>query len=68
MEEMREISKALNPDEVVLVLDASIGQKASDLASRFNEATKVGSIIVTKMDGTAKGAAPYPQLQLLELL
>lgn len=55
MEEMREISKALNPDEVVLVLDASIGQKASDLASRFNEATKVGSIIVTKMDGTAKG-------------
>jgi len=52
---MKEIAGAINPDEVMLVIDASIGQKAYDLAKRFHEATPIGSIIVTKMDGTAKG-------------
>lgn len=55
MEEMRHIAQAVNPDEVMLVLDASIGQKARDLAKRFHEATPIGSIIITKLDGTAKG-------------
>lgn len=55
LEEMKNIYEALKPDEVTLVIDASIGQKAFDLASRFNQASKVGSIIITKMDGTAKG-------------
>ncbi|EWG07095.1 MAG: signal recognition particle protein Srp54 [Candidatus Aramenus sulfurataquae] len=55
LEEMKNIYEELKPDEVILVLDASIGQKAYDLASKFNQASKVGSIIVTKMDGTAKG-------------
>jgi len=55
LREMREIAEAINPDEVMLVIDASMGQKAYDLAKRFHEATPIGSIIVTKMDGTAKG-------------
>lgn len=55
LDEMKSISQAINPDEVVLVIDASIGQKAYDLASRFHAATPVGSLIITKMDGTAKG-------------
>jgi signal recognition particle subunit SRP54 len=55
IEEMKEIEHAVKPDEVVMVLDASLGQKASEIAKRFNEATPIGSIIVTKMDGTAKG-------------
>ena len=55
LEEMRSIADAVKPDEVVLVIDASMGQKSYDLAKRFHEATPVGSIIVTKMDGTAKG-------------
>ena len=53
--EMREISEKVNPDEVILVIDASMGQKSYDLAARFHKATPIGSIIVTKMDGTAKG-------------
>ena len=36
-------------------MDAAMGQKAYDLAKRFHEATPIGSIIVTKLDGTAKG-------------
>ncbi|MET1159380.1 MAG: signal recognition particle protein Srp54 [Thermoprotei archaeon] len=55
LEEMKEISRAVNPDEVILVIDASIGQQAYNLAKKFHEATPIGSIIVTKLDGTAKG-------------
>jgi signal recognition particle subunit SRP54 len=55
LEEMKALYQTIKPDEVILVLDASIGQKAYDLAQKFNEASPVGSIIITKMDGTAKG-------------
>lgn len=55
LEEMKNVYNAVNPDEVILVIDASIGQKAYDLASRFHQASPIGSIIITKMDGTAKG-------------
>ncbi|TRM88657.1 signal recognition particle protein [Sulfolobus sp. C3] len=55
LEEMKEIYEAIKPDDVILVIDASIGQKAYDLASRFHQASPIGSIIITKMDGTAKG-------------
>lgn len=55
LDEMEEIARAIKPDEVILVLDAAIGQKAYDLASRFHERTPVGSIIVSKLDGTARG-------------
>ncbi len=53
--EMQEIAKALNPDEIMLVIDAYMGQKAYDIARKFHERTPVGSIFVTKLDGTAKG-------------
>ena len=55
LEEMKNIAAAINPDEVILVIDAAMGQKSFDLARRFHEATPIGCIIVTKMDGTAKG-------------
>ena len=43
------------PHEVMLVLDGSTGQNAFEQARQFTEATKVNSIAVTKLDGTAKG-------------
>ncbi len=55
LREMRELADAINPDEVILVIDAYLGQKAYDLARRFHEKTPIGSIIITKLDGTAKG-------------
>ncbi len=55
LDEMRDIAGKVKPDEIVLVIDAAMGQKSYDLARRFHEATPIGSIIVTKMDGTAKG-------------
>lgn len=55
IEEMKKISKAVNPDEIILVIDGTIGQQAMAQAKAFSEATPVGSIIVTKLDGSAKG-------------
>jgi signal recognition particle subunit SRP54 len=52
---MQEIDRAVNPHEIILVLDGTIGQQASSQAKVFKEATDVGSIIVSKLDGTARG-------------
>ena len=43
------------PDEVLLVLDGSTGQNAYEQARRFSEATDVTGLVITKLDGTAKG-------------
>jgi len=55
IEEMQQIASAVKPQEIVLVLDGTIGQQASAQAHAFKEATDVGSIIVSKLDGTARG-------------
>jgi len=55
IEEMKSIADAIKPDEVMLVMDATIGQRAYDLAKRFHEAVSIGSIVVTKLDGSARG-------------
>lgn len=54
-DEMEELEKAINPDEVVFVLDGTIGQAAEKQAKAFASKVKVGSIIVTKLDSDAKG-------------
>jgi signal recognition particle subunit SRP54 len=54
-EEMQQIAAAVSPDEVVFVLDSSIGQAAHDQAKAFKDAVSVGSVIMTKLDGHAKG-------------
>jgi signal recognition particle subunit SRP54 len=54
-DEMKQIASATQPDTVIFVLDASIGQSATNQAQAFKEAINVGSIIITKMDGHAKG-------------
>jgi signal recognition particle subunit SRP54 len=55
MEEMRRIASAVKPDEIVLAIDATIGQQAIHQARAFHEATPIGSVLLTKMDGSAKG-------------
>lgn len=54
-EEMLQVSNAINPDNVVFVMDASIGQACEAQARAFNETVNVGSVIITKLDGHAKG-------------
>lgn len=55
LKEMQEISKVAKPTEIILVVDATIGQQAQAQTDAFNRATPIGSIIITKMDGSAKG-------------
>ena len=55
LEEMKAIADSLKPDEIVMVIDAAMGQKAYDLAKRFHEYTPIGSIFLAKLDGSAKG-------------
>uniref|UniRef100_A0A7R9YRS2 Signal recognition particle 54 kDa protein n=1 Tax=Chlamydomonas euryale TaxID=1486919 RepID=A0A7R9YRS2_9CHLO len=54
-EEMRQVAAAVKPDVVIFVMDGSIGQAAFDQARAFRESVEVGAVIVTKMDGHAKG-------------
>ena len=53
--EMKGIFKATKPDEKLLVMDAAIGQEAGPQAKAFNEAVNITGIVLTKLDGTAKG-------------
>ncbi len=55
IDEMKKISRTVNPDIVFLVIDGTIGQAAFAQASAFHKAVPVGGIIVTKLDGAAKG-------------
>ncbi|CAN1306968.1 Signal recognition particle 54 kDa protein 2 [Linum perenne] len=54
-EEMRQVSEATKPDLVIFVMDSSIGQAAFDQAQAFKQSVAVGAVIVTKMDGHARG-------------
>lgn len=54
-EEMLSISNAVNPNLVIFVMDASIGQACESQAAAFKSKVDVGAVIVTKLDGHAKG-------------
>ena len=61
MEELTKIKRVMDkivpcaPHEVLLVLDGSTGQNAVEQAKQFMAATEVSGLVLTKLDGTAKG-------------
>jgi signal recognition particle subunit SRP54 len=55
IDEMKRLEKAIKPDEAILVIDGTIGQQAAVQARAFHEATPIGSILVSKLDGSARG-------------
>ena len=57
MDEVTAMRTALNPDEIILVLDAMTGQEAVNVAQEFHNQLNVTGIIVSKMDGDARGGA-----------
>ncbi|XP_042636586.1 signal recognition particle 54 kDa protein [Orycteropus afer afer] len=54
-EEMLQVANAIQPDNIVYVMDASIGQACEAQAKAFKDKVDVASVIVTKLDGHAKG-------------
>ena len=57
MRELAEIKAALTPTDILLVADAMTGQDAVNIAQSFNEQLDIGGVILTKMDGDARGGA-----------
>jgi signal recognition particle subunit SRP54 len=55
IKEMKTLEKNIKPDEVMMVIDGTIGQQALIQAKAFHEATPIGAILVTKLDGSARG-------------
>ncbi len=55
MEDINRIYKKIKPDKTLLVLDSTIGQLAGEQAKSFKEACNVDGVILTKLDGSAKG-------------
>ncbi len=55
MRELREYYEAVKPDLVLLVVDGTIGQEAFNQAKAFAQSIPIGGVVVTKLDGAAKG-------------
>jgi signal recognition particle subunit SRP54 len=57
MQELEKVKKAVNPHEVLLVVDAMTGQDAVRVAEEFHAKVKLTGLVMTKMDGDARGGA-----------
>ncbi|MBR2108360.1 MAG: signal recognition particle protein [Ruminococcus sp.] len=57
MNELKELKAAVNPDEILLVIDSMTGQDAVNVAKSFNELLDISGTIITKLDGDTRGGA-----------
>ncbi len=57
MEELKQIKGSVNPNEILLVVDAMTGQDAVNVAETFNSTLDVTGVILTKLDGDTRGGA-----------
>ncbi|MCK5780705.1 MAG: signal recognition particle protein [Psychrilyobacter sp.] len=57
MDELKQIRKKVRPQEILLVVDAMIGQDAVNLASSFNETLNIDGVVLTKLDGDTRGGS-----------
>ena len=57
MQELQRIKKAILPNEILLVADSMTGQDAVNVASKFNEMLDIDGVVLTKLDGDARGGA-----------
>jgi signal recognition particle subunit SRP54 len=64
IEEVRLLHKEVAPDEVLLVADAALGQEAVNVARTFHEALALTGIVLTKLDGDARGGAALSMKQV----
>jgi len=57
MDELKDIKKHIDPTEILLVIDAMIGQEAVSVSTAFNDALDVTGVVLTKIDGDTRGGA-----------
>ncbi|MFB6291082.1 MAG: signal recognition particle protein [Candidatus Bipolaricaulia bacterium] len=64
MDELVRIKGRINPDEILLVADALTGQEATSIAEEFDDRLGITGIVLTKMDGDARGGAALSMVQV----
>jgi len=57
MQELEDVKAAVNPNEILLVIDAMTGQDAVNIAENFNNRLEISGVIITKLDGDTRGGA-----------
>ncbi len=55
--ELVRLKQSLHPDEIILVADSALGQESASVAKHFNDALGISGVILTKLDGDARGGA-----------
>lgn len=64
MAEVRKIEKAMTPDEILFVANATTGQDAVNSAKQFNDALKLSGVVLTQMDGDGRGGAAISLIEV----
>ena len=64
MEELKQIEAAVNPNEILLVVDSMTGQDAVNVADTFNKALPITGVVLTKLDSDTRGGAAISVLQV----
>lgn len=59
MQELKRIKETVQPHEVLFVADAMMGQQSANIAKTFNDAVGIDGVVLTKMDGDARGGAAF---------
>lgn len=57
IDELKEIKKAVNPDEILLTVDSMMGQEAANVSNTFNQEVGITGVVLTKLDGDQRGGA-----------
>ena len=63
---MKQILEAIDLDDVIFIKDSHIGQQCYHQANEFNKTVKIGSVIITKLDGHSKGGGALPIVEVVE--
>jgi signal recognition particle subunit SRP54 len=66
LEELRRLKELIKPQEVLLVVDAATGQQAVSVARRFHEVVAITGVIMTKLDGDARGGAALSMREVVQ--
>lgn len=67
IKEIKALKDAIQPDEILLVADAALGQEAVNVAKHFHEAVTCTGIVLTKLDGDARGGAALSMKSITDL-
>ena len=67
MNEIAAIKEAINPNEILFVVDSMTGQDAVNTAKAFNERLDFNGVVLTKLDGDTRGGAALSILSLIHI-